>query len=188
MRQVRLSIEEDRNSAISHVAALEARIRELEAENASLKSCAPAPACSTISEPSRIPPGHTSYTWMHSMQRYSSGVSPSIPPGHNEYTWTQSMVPTMFCTPVASALLSPLAPAASAVLAQPEPAAGPLVRLDKFQRTPIARLLQTPQKGKEFVGSSVTVCGWARTVRIQVIFTRELFSPSHTALFAFPCP
>jgi hypothetical protein len=175
MRQVRLSIEEDRNSAIAHVAALEARIKELEIENASLKGRTPASssASGTSAAPSdsgRIPPGHTSYTWQHGMECYSAGVSPNIPPGHNQYTWSQNMVPTMFDSPIASALLAPPASAAASAAAPAQAAFTPgnLMRVDKFQRTPIARLLQSPQKGKEFIGTNVTVCGWARTVRIQV--------------------
>ena len=167
MRQVRLSIEEDRTSAIAHVAALEARIKELEAENASLKGGAPAPASTSC----RIPPGHTEYTWQHGIECYSAGVSPNIPPGHNQYTWSHNMVPTMFDSPIASALLAPPA-STSVAAAAPAPVAvtpSTLMRVDKFQRTPIARLLQSPQKGKEFVGTNVTVCGWARTVRIQVL-------------------
>jgi hypothetical protein len=173
MREVRLSIEEDRNSAIAHVAALEARIKQLEAENASLKGSAPAAARGAASsEPGRIPPGHTSYTWQHGMERYSSGVTSTIPPGHNQYTWSQAMIPAMFDSPIAAALLAPPAPSSSAVAAAASPpaAATPetLMRVDKFQRTPIARLLQSPQKGKEFIGTNVTVCGWSRTVRVQV--------------------
>jgi hypothetical protein len=176
MRQVRLSIEEDRTSAIAHVAALEARIKELEAENASLKGRAPASASTlaTSAAPSdscRIPPGHTEYTWQHGIECYSAGVSPNIPPGHNQYTWSHNMVPTMFDSPIASALLAPPASASFAAAAPAPVAVTPstLMRVDKFQRTPIARLLQSPQKGKEFVGTNVTVCGWARTVRIQVL-------------------
>ena len=172
MRQVRVSIEEDRKSAITHVAALEARIKQLEAENASLKSTVPASTGSTApSESSRVPPGHCSYTWQHGMECYSPGAAPSIPPGHNQYTWSHGMVPTMFDSPVASALLAPAAAAAAAPAApaQAAPTPGALMRVDKFQRTPIARLLQTPGKGKEFIGTNVTVCGWARTVRIQVL-------------------
>jgi hypothetical protein len=168
MRDVRLSIEEDRNAAIAHVAALEARIKQLEAENASLKGSSPTAARgAAAAEPGRIPPGHTSYTWQHGMERYSCGVTSSTPPGHNKYTWSQAMLPAMFDSPIAAALL---APPASAAAASAPPAATPesLMRVDKFQRTPIARLLQSPQKGKEFIGTNVTVCGWSRTVRVQV--------------------
>jgi hypothetical protein len=169
MRQVRLSIEEDRTAAIARVTSLEARIKELEAENASLKARSPASSASAAScESGRIPPGHTSYTWQQSMERYSSGVSPNIPPGHNQYTWSQGMMPTMFDSPLASSLLAPPATAAAAAPAQSAPAASSLMRVDKFQRTPIACLLQSPLKGKEFIGTNVTVCGWSRTVRIQV--------------------
>jgi len=173
MRDVRVSIEEDRTSAINRVAALEARIKQLEAENAQLKGSAPAGAPSARAPDSgRIPPGHTPYTWLHGMERYSSGVSPTIPPGHSQYTWADPMVSTMFDTAVASTLLAP-APAPAPTSAPPPSSSsssspGGLPRLDKFQRTPIARLIQTQGKGKEFVGAHVTVCGWARTVRIQV--------------------
>ena len=180
MRQVRLSIEEDRTAAISRVTSLEARIKELEAENALLKARAPASTASAASsESGRIPPGHTSYTWQHSMERYSSGVSPNIPPGHNQYTWAQGMLPTMFDSPLASSLLAPPAAAAAAAAAapaQPAPTPASLMRVDKFQRTPIARLLQSPLKGKEFIGTTVTVCGWSRTVRIQVIAAAHVAS------------
>jgi hypothetical protein len=173
MQGVRLCIEEDRKAAIAHVAALEARIKELESENASLKGSAPAPAGRAgSSESSRIPPGHTAYTWQHGMERYSSGVSSNIPPGHNQYTWSQAMLPAMFDSPVAAALLAPT-PSTAAAHAPPAPASAPasLTRVGKFERTPIAQLLHSPQKGKEFVGTSVTVCGWSRTVRVQVIAT-----------------
>ena len=183
MQGVRLCIEEDRKAAIAHVAALEARIKELESENASLKGSAPAPSGRAgSSESSRIPPGHTTYTWQHGMERYSSGVSSNIPPGHNQYTWSQTMLPAMFDSPVAAALLAPPASAAAAH-APPAPASAPasLMRVDKFERTPIAQLLHSPQKGKEFVGTSVTVCGWSRTVRVQVI-PQSLLPQSHVAV------
>ena len=181
MRDVRVSIEEDRTSAISRVAALEARIKELEAENASLKGRAPAAPSAAPSDSGRIPPGHNAYTWQHGMERYSCGIQANIPPGHSQYTWAQPMVAPMFDSPVASALLAPpaaAAPAAAAAApAQAATSAGGIPRMDKFQRTPIARLIQTPQKGKEFIGTNVTVCGWARTVRIQV--QHPPLSPAH---------
>jgi hypothetical protein len=169
MQGVRLCIEEDRKSAIAHVAALEARIKELEAENASLKGSAAAPAARAgSSQSNRIPPGHTAYTWQHGMERYSSGASSNIPPGHSQYTWSEGMLPAMFDSPVAAALLAPPASAAPAHV-PPAPAPASLMRVDKFERTPIAQLLHSPQKGKEFVGTNVTVCGWSRTVRVQVV-------------------
>lgn len=44
-----MSAEEDRTAAIAHVAALEARIKQLEAENVSLKGISPAAAAVPVS-------------------------------------------------------------------------------------------------------------------------------------------
>lgn len=92
---------------------------------------------------SKIPPGHTEFTW-------AGKIDEKIPPGHSAYTW-----------------MGGVAPAAAAGCCGG--AAGPVkvVRKGTWNRTPIKTLLFAPKGGEEFVDETVTVAGWTKTVRIQ---------------------
>lgn len=148
LQQLRTTLEEERTAANKKFVELQAKVASLEKENASLKqggaSASTASAPSSAPSSGKIPFGHTKFSWHGDV-----GSRDGAPFGHTKFSWHGDLAGT------------DSAPAAAASVAG---ASAEKTGEGFMNRVPIKDVLQ---KAASFGSNTITVCGWARTVRVQ---------------------